>query len=161
MNSWSSFAAAAPELAEAGRRLIYRRPVGEAFLATVRDDEPPRINPIYVAVLDGRLLAFLARSPKQSALIEDGRYALHTHQDPAAPSEFLVRGRVAVVKDPAVRAAAEAAWYFEVDETWALFEFSVDTAVLGERPDADAWPPVYTSWRAGPSQGRESRSAGS
>jgi hypothetical protein len=147
MVTWSAFAAAAPDLAEAGRRLIYRREVGEALLATVRDDEPPRINPIYVAILDGRLLAFLSRSPKQSALVDDGRYALHSHQDPSAPSEFLVRGQVRVVEDPQ-RAAAEAAWYFEVDETWVLFEFSIESAVLGERPDADAWPPIYSTWRS-------------
>ena len=148
MITWSDFADAAPELAAAGRRLIYRRDVGEAFLATVRDDEPPRINPIYVAILDGRLLAFLARSPKQAALVHDGRYALHTHQDPAAPSEFMVRGRVRVVDDPAEREPAATGWYFELDDSWTLFEFSIETAVLGERPDADAWPPVYSTWTA-------------
>ena len=148
MVDWSTFADAAPELAAAGRRLIYRREVGEAFLATVRDDEPPRINPIYVAILDGRLLAFLGRSPKQADLANDGRYALHAHQDPAAPSEFTVRGRARVVVDPEVREPAAAAWYFEVDATWTLFELSIESAVLGERPDADAWPPVYSTWRA-------------
>ena len=39
MVSWSAFEASAPELAAAGRRLIYRREIGEALLATVRDDE--------------------------------------------------------------------------------------------------------------------------
>jgi hypothetical protein len=149
MISWTTFADAAPELAAAGRRLIYRREVGEVLLATVRDDEPPRINPIYVAIVDGRLLAFLSRSPKRADLVNDGRYALHTHQDPAAPSEFMVRGRARVVTDPAVREPAAAGWYFEVDETWTLFEFSIETAALGERPDADAWPPAYSTWRAG------------
>ena len=55
------------------------------------------------------------------------------------------------VTDPAIRAAAAAAWSFEVDDGYRLWEFSVDHAVFGERGDPDAWPPVYTSWRATPS----------
>jgi hypothetical protein len=148
MTTWSDFAAAAPEIAAAGYRLIYRTEIGEALLATVRGDEPPRVHPIYVAVLDGRLFAFLGRSTKCADLEADGRYALHSHQDPAAPSEFLVRGRARVVTDPVVRAGAAARWSFEPDETYTLFEFAVEHAVLGERPDAETWPPRYSSWRA-------------
>jgi Pyridoxamine 5'-phosphate oxidase len=148
MKAWSDFAAAAPEIAETGRRLIYRTSTGEALLATVRGDEPPRLHPIYVAIVDGRLLAFLGRSAKAADLATDGRFALHTHQDPAAPSEFMVRGRARVVDDAADRGAIAAGWYFDIDATWTLFEFLVEHAVLGERPDADAWPPRYSSWRA-------------
>jgi hypothetical protein len=148
MVTWSTFADAAPEMADAGRRLIYRTETGEALLASVRDDEPPRIHPIFVAILDGRLYAFILRSPKRVDLERDGRYALHTHQDPAAPSEFMVRGRTRVVDDAAERHAAAGGWYFEVDETYTLFEFSIETALLGERADADEWPPRYTSWSA-------------
>jgi Pyridoxamine 5'-phosphate oxidase len=148
MVSWSTFEDANPELAEAGRRLVYRRPVGEALLATVRDGEPPRIHPIYVAIVDGRLYALLGRSAKTTDLVRDGRYALHTHQDPAAPSEFMVRGRVRVVDDPAERNPIAAGWYFETDDTWTLVEFSIESAVLGERADADEWPPRYSSWSA-------------
>ncbi|HEX5013334.1 MAG TPA: hypothetical protein VFV72_04170 [Candidatus Limnocylindrales bacterium] len=147
MNTWSDLAAAAPEIAEAGRRLIYRREIGEALLATVRDDEPPRINPIYVAIADGRLLAFLHRSPKQAALASDGRYALHTYVLPEEPDEFLVRGRARVIDSQAEWATAAARWYFEVDADATLFEFSIETALLGERPGG-AWPPRYSSWRA-------------
>ena len=47
MATWDEFEAAAPEIAAAGRRLIHRRPIGEAFLATVRGDTtPPRIHAI-------------------------------------------------------------------------------------------------------------------
>ena len=147
MVSWSTFAESAPELAEAGRRLIYRREIGEALLATVRDDEPPRINPIYVALLDGRLLAFLHPSPKQAALAADRRFALHTFVTAAEADEFLVRGRARVVDAAAERGAAASAWYFDVDDEAVLFEFLVETALIGERPGG-AWPPRYTSWRA-------------
>jgi nitroimidazol reductase NimA-like FMN-containing flavoprotein (pyridoxamine 5'-phosphate oxidase superfamily) len=150
MISWSDFAAAAPDLAEAGRRLIYRTSEGEALLATVRDDEPPRIHPIVVAIHDGRLLAFVFRSPKHDALVADGRYALHTHQDPAAPSEFMVRGHARVLDDPEERAAAVAAWSFTPDDSYTLFEFSIETALLGERASADEWPPRYSRWSASP-----------
>lgn len=149
MVAWNDFAAAAPEMAANGRRLFERRGAGEALLATVRGDLPPRIHPINVAIVDGRLLAFLiVGSAKLADLRADGRYALHAHQDPAVPHEFQVRGRAAEIMDPAIRAAAAAAWSFEVDDGYRLFEFGIEHAVLGERASPDDWPPVYTSWRA-------------
>jgi len=101
-----------------------------------------------VALLDGRLYAFLNRSAKATDLATDGRYALHTHQDPAAPSEFMLRGRVRVVGDATEREPVAAGWYFETDESWILVEFSIESAVLGERESRDEWPPRYSSWRA-------------
>lgn len=149
MVAWNDFAAAAPEMAANGRRLFERRGAGEALLATVRGDLPPRIHPINVAIVDGRLLAFLiVGSAKLADLRADGRYALHAHQDPAVPHEFQVRGRAAEIMDPAIRAAAAAAWSFEVDDGYRLFEFGIEHAVFGERASADDWPPVYASWRA-------------
>ncbi len=149
MVTWDEFATAAPGIAATGRRLIERTGIGEALLATVRADAPPRINPVYVAIVGGRLVSFLiVGSAKVGDLAADGRYALHAHQDATEPSEFLVRGRASEVMDPNFRAAAAGAWSFEVDDGYRLFEFSIDHAVLGERPDADAWPPRYTSWRS-------------
>ena len=60
---------------------------------TVRGAELPRVHPINVGVVDGGLYAFLLPSPKRTDLERDGRFALHTHQDPAAPDEFSIRGR--------------------------------------------------------------------
>ena len=150
MVAWIDFAAAAPELAANGQRLFQRTGIGEALLATVRHDLPPRIHPINVAIVDGRLLAFLiVGSGKVADLEADGRYALHAHQDPVQPHEFQVRGRAREVTDAVSRAAAAAAWPFTVDDGYRLFEFSIEHAVYGERGDPDAWPPVYTSWRPG------------
>jgi hypothetical protein len=42
MVTWHEFAAAEPELAEAGRWLLFQVGVGLAFLATVRKDGAPR-----------------------------------------------------------------------------------------------------------------------
>ena len=148
MASWSEFAAAAPDIAAEGRRQFYRTETGEALLATVRQDEPPRIHPIYVGIIDERLYAFITSSPKRRDLAEDGRYALHTHQDPAIPREFAIRGRARLVDAEAVRSGVARQWYFEPDETYDLFEFSIDSALLGVRDSPDEWPPRYTSWTA-------------
>lgn len=146
MVTWSEFAAAAPEIAATGRRLFVRDGVDQALLATVSGDGPPRIHPIYTAVVDGRLYAFILGSAKLRDLDVDGRYALHAHVDPATPSEFLVRGRASRVRDDAIRAAVAAGWWFKVDDTYALFEFSVESALLGIRDSADDWPPRYSRW---------------
>ena len=148
MVTWAEFADAAPAIAAEARRLIYARGDGEALLATVRGDELPRIHPVNVAIIDGRLYAFvIASSAKRLDLELDGRYALHTHQDPAAPSEVGLRGRARLVDEVADRARVAADWSFDVDETYTLFEFSIETALLGLRSTADEWPPRYSSWR--------------
>jgi pyridoxamine 5'-phosphate oxidase-like protein len=155
MVSWASFEIAAPDLAAAGRRLLDRNGTGEALLATVRGEEAPRIHPINLAVVGEGLYAFILASAKRRDLELDGRYALHAHQDPAAPSEFSVRGRARRIEDPAVRSRVGSAWSFEVDDGYALFEFSIESALLGVRAGPDAWPPRYTTWRvSGPPASR-------
>ena len=150
MATWTAFATAAPDLAAGTRRLIHARGDGEALLATVRGDDPPRIHPVNVAIVgDGLYVFVIGRSPKRTDLEVDGRYALHTHQDPAAPSEAALRGRARPVTDPDVRARVASGWAFTVDDAYALFELDIETALLGVRPTADDWPPVYTSWREG------------
>jgi hypothetical protein len=144
--AWAGLEAAAPDIAVEGRRLIDARG-GEAMLATVRGDEPPRIHPVNVAVVDGRLYAFvIGRSPKRLDLETDGRLALHTHVDPAAPTELALRGRARPVGDGPERERVAAGWAFEVDQSYTLFAFSIASALLGTRATADDWPPRYTSW---------------
>jgi hypothetical protein len=145
--SWSDLEAAAPKVAEAGREVLYRSGEGAAFLATVRGEAAPRIHPINVGVVDGGLYAFLLDSAKRRDLAEDGRFALHGHQDPAAPTEFSVRGRALAVEPGAVRDRVAAGWFFGVDEPYRLFELRIESAILGERA-ADEWPPRYTRWTA-------------
>jgi hypothetical protein len=149
MATWTDLATAAPELADTGRALLTRSGIGEGLLATVRDDQPPRINPVYAEIVDGRLLTFIqARSAKAADLASDPRYALHTHVDPAAPDEFAVRGRSREVVDPELREHALDAWAFDAHgEGYVLLELEIEHALLGRRPTADDWPPVYSSWR--------------
>ena len=144
--SWSAFEIGAADLAEIGRATLVRDGIRQGLLATVRDAEPPRIHPVYVEIVDGRLFTFLLRSAKRGDLHRDGRYALHAHQYPSVPTEFMVRGRAKRVDDPTVRGAAAAAWSFEVDESYALFELSIEAALVGLRDSADEWPPRYRSW---------------
>jgi hypothetical protein len=148
MATWAEFEASSPTLAAAGRRLLYRTETGEALLATVRGDAPPRIHPIWVGIVGGRLYAFILKSAKRTDLERDGRFALHTHVDPAAPSEFSIRGRAQLVDASELRTEVGGSWYFEVDETYELFDFDIDAAILGVRDNADEWPPRYTSWTA-------------
>jgi hypothetical protein len=148
MATWDDFAAGSPTIAAAGRRLLERSGIGEGLLATVRGDAPPRIHPVHVRIVDGRLLTFvIVGSAKANDLAADGRYALHAHQDPAVPHEFLVRGRATAVTDAGLRAAAAGEWSFEVDDGYVLYELSIEHAVFGERATADDWPPIYASWR--------------
>jgi hypothetical protein len=150
MTSWGEFQAAAPDIAAEGRRLMDARGHGSVLLATVRGDAPPRIHPISVAIVDGRLYAFIiVGAAKHTDLAEDGRYAVHTHQDPEAPSELMLRGHSRLVDDPGVRAGVAAGWTFEADDGYSLFEFDIEQAVLGVRETADEWPPRYRSWRSG------------
>ena len=149
MVTWSEFAGRRAGDREQGRRLIDGSDDAKALLATVRGDDLPRIHPITVAIVDDRLYAFIiARSPKKLDLELDGRYALHTHLDPAVPTEVALRGRARLVDAPDERARVATGWAFEVDDDYTLFEFSIEHALLGTRPTADDWPPVYTSWRA-------------
>lgn len=150
MNSWNAFALAEPEMAEKGLALLEQRGAGEGFFATVAANGTPRIHVLNVGIRDGRLLVFVqGHSAKLRDLEANPRYALHAHQDPDRPHEFLVRGEVRLVTDASVREAAAADWYFTVSESYPLYELLIEHALLGERDSADDWPPRYRSWRSG------------
>jgi hypothetical protein len=147
--SWADLEIAAPRIAAAGHAVLYRSGEGAALLATVRSDSPPRIHPINVGVVDGGLYAFLLDSAKRRDLVEDGRFALHGHQDAADPTEFSVRGRARLVETGAARDRVADGWFFEVDDSYLLFELRIESALLGERGAAE-WPPRYSRWTPDP-----------
>jgi hypothetical protein len=147
---WRDFAAAEPQMAEQGHGLIYRRGDGEGLFVTVAGAGLPRVHPINVGVVDGRLVAFIQdKSAKARDLEADGRYALHAVYDPTQPHEFLVRGRARRITDSAVRDMTAKDWFFTVSDAYPLYELMVEHVVLGERATADDWPPQYRFWRAG------------
>jgi hypothetical protein len=144
--SWGDFATGDPDLAASGGRHLDRAN-GAALLATVRGDAAPRLHPVTVGIVGEGLFVFLLDSAKRRDLLEDGRYALHAHQDPAAPDEFSIRGRARLVPPGELRERVATGWFFGVDDTYWLFELRLQTAILGER-GADEWPPRYTRWSA-------------
>jgi hypothetical protein len=145
--SWGELAAAAPDLAAAGAQHLDRSE-GAAFLATVRGSESaPRIHPVTVGIVDGGLYVFLLDSAKRTDLVEDGRYALHAPQDQQAPDEFSVRGRARLIPPGELRDRVASGWFFDVDDTYWLFELQLQSALLGERA-ANEWPPRYKRWSA-------------
>ena len=145
-SSWGDVAAAEPDLAAVGARLLDRAN-GAALLATVRADAAPRLHPVTVGIVGDGLFVFLLDSAKRRDLAEDGRFALHAHQDQAAPDEFAVRGRAGLVPPGELRERVAKDWFFEVDDTYWLFELRLQSAILGER-GADEWPPRYRRWLA-------------
>src|SRR5438552_10992462 len=111
--AWGQLSTSRPDLAEAGRLLLYQFGVGLGFLATVRADGGPRVHPICPLILDDRLLGFIVPSPKLSDLVRDGRYALHSF--PCADNEdaFYVSGRAEAKNDAELRETAAALFLTE------------------------------------------------
>jgi dipeptidyl aminopeptidase/acylaminoacyl peptidase len=146
MASWADLEASAPRLAEQGRTLLVRGG-GGGMLATVAGSGLPRVHPVNVEIVDGRLMVFVqSGSSKRRDLSADGRFALHAHVDPSVPHEFLLRGRAREIPHGELRTRALEAWPFPAADGYVLFELEIERALFGERGDAEAWPPRYTSW---------------
>lgn len=107
MLRWVDFEQASPELAELGRTRFER--FGFLFVATLRSDGGPRVNPVEAYVVDGHLvLNMMWSSLKAKDLLRDPRAYLHTPVTDrlGAPGEFKLTGRALPVEDPALRKAA-------------------------------------------------------
>ena len=134
MIRWSEFQALRPDLAEAGRRLLYQFGVGLAFLGTLRRDGGPRLHPVCPLLTDDGLFTFLTPSFKRDDLHRDPRYALHTFPSPQNEDAFYVTGTARPVVDP--RAVAALRVQFLTERKWdsapseaardQLFEFLID-----------------------------------
>jgi hypothetical protein len=129
MVAWKEFAAARPDLAAIGKRLLYQYKVGYAFLATVRKDGAPRVHPVCPALADDHLYVFIAESPKRTDLLRDGRYALHTFPPEEGDEEFYCSGRAEPVSDAQIRAGVVAAYHRRPHDTEILFELKIERAL--------------------------------
>ncbi len=153
MATWAEFEAAMPEMAAAGRALLYQHGPGLAYLATVRKDGGPRIHPICPVIANGDLHAFIGHSPKLGDLRRDGRYALHTFPCDDRDDEFFVAGRAVPVSDPEIYARVDAEYRAQgtTHGDDPLFRLEIERALHSAyhpRSGGNTWPPTYTRWRA-------------
>ena len=148
MASWSEFSSAEPELAEAGRRLLFQYGPGLAFIATVGGDGSPRLHPITVSLTPESLYAFIAPGPKQHDLERDGRYALHSFLPDEIEEEFMVAGQAQAVAS-SVESESALAHYHQsnVPGDHRLFRFQLSRALHATYRFRGDWPPTYRRWR--------------
>lgn len=161
--TWKQFAELSPDLAAAGGAMIKPGDVGLGFLATVRPDGGPRVNPICPVVTDDGLYGFLVRGPKLADLRRDPRYALHSETVPPPNHDdaFSLKGDVRFVDDTSEEGVALRTTLVRqmldersLTEMWegfddnVLVELLIDRCLLtltAERPDL---PKGHTVWMA-------------
>jgi Pyridoxamine 5'-phosphate oxidase len=146
---WSDFEAEAPEIAAAGRELLYQHGPGLGYLATLRDDGAPRVHPVCPVVAEGGLYVFIGnQSPKVRDLGRDGRYSLHTFPCPDVDDEFFLSGTAVNAEATGVRDGVYAA-YIATGATTSndtLFELLIDRALHAQYGPRPSWPPDYRRW---------------
>jgi Pyridoxamine 5'-phosphate oxidase len=153
---WGSFAAARPDLASAGRELLYQYGVGLAFLATVRMDGGPRLHPMCPLLTDDDLLAFIVPSPKRADLHRDPRFAMHSFPADENEDAFLVRGVAEPVNDArtietlSLQFAAERRLEAPPREVaaWELFSFDIAGVLLTRTTGHGDPSPRHEVWRS-------------
>jgi hypothetical protein len=153
---WSAFAGAEPVLAEACRSLMYQYGVGLAFLATVRADGGPRVNPMCPLIEERGLFAFLIPSPKRSDLHRDGRYAMHSFPAEENEDAFSLTGIARPVGDIDLRATLEDRFLEERSlreppegfTEQELFVFDIDRCLYTVTTGHGDPRPRHTVWRA-------------
>jgi len=156
MIAWGAFTSERPDLAEAGRGLLYQFGVGLAFLATTRADGAPRVHPMCPLVTEDGLYAFIVPSPKRNDLHRDGRYAMHSFPADENEDAFSLAGRARQVTDPALIAALALRYGDERDmreppaalPTWEPFEFLIDSCLLTRTTKHGDDEPQHTTWHA-------------
>ena len=150
MKRWSEFAAERPDMAEAGRALIYQfrsalaiwprcaRTAGRAFIRSVQSSQRVTLRLHRQSFAEG------------PDLLRDGRFAAHDPQ-PDVDDEFYVAGRPSVWTTPrSVRSSTTPT----PPPVRSRRRHAVRTplervlhAKYGPRP---SWPPAYTRWSADP-----------
>jgi hypothetical protein len=152
MVTWHEFAAAEPELAEAGRSLLFQFDVGLAFLATVRKDGAPRLHPLCPVLSNDHLFVLITpASPKRYDLLRDGRYALQTFPQPKPGSdEFYITGKARRVDDQAARAGILRDAKHMANAAEIPFELWIDRVMLTRWEDVltPQMRSVHRTWHA-------------
>jgi hypothetical protein len=152
--NWAEFAAAAPDIATAGERLL--RPTGDgiAFLSTVRKDGGPRLHPVMSVLVDEALHVFVVTmSYKYRDLLRDSRYALHALPTAEGGEEFYITGSAVPVADAGRREAVREASGGRLGghDFEALFALGIEAALHTKWENwgtAQTWP-AYNKWKPG------------
>jgi hypothetical protein len=155
MVSWREFEERRPDLADAGRALLYQFGVGLAFLATVRRDGGPRVHPICPQIYEGGLFGFLIPSLKRSDLGRDSRYALHSYPTPTNEDVFYLTGEARRVTDEALVGEVRGQFISErklsepppASDEEELFEFLIQSCLLTRTTGHLDYEPRHTIWR--------------
>ena len=90
--SWGVFEKKAPEMALFGKKRLDGQ---VAYLATVREDQRPRLHPVTPVIGEGHCFLFVEPStPKAKDLLENGCFSLHCAMNDSSGSsgEFIVNG---------------------------------------------------------------------
>ena len=154
MASWAEFEKDRPDLATAGRALLYQFGVGLGFLATVRRDGGPRVHPMCPVIRDGGMYAFIVPGPKQADLHRDGRYALHSFPGPDNEDAFYCTGRASAEEDASLRRELAEIFVAERADVGVpmpepahhLFRFGLDRVLLTRTTGHGDFAPQHIKW---------------
>ena len=154
---WGDFADTRPDVADAGRALLYQFGVGLAFLATTRRDGGPRVHPMCPILSDDGLYAFIVPSPKRDDLLRDGRYALHSFPPADNEDAFYVTGTATRINEVATHRRLAQQFVDERSELGVptpgdddfLFEFEVERCLLTRTTGHGDPAPRHEIWHAG------------
>lgn len=146
MLRWDELADLQPELATAGKRLLYHPDHGEVgLLATLDRLGAPRLAPVCpIFASRGIYLLIGAGTPKRQDIDRNPRYALHA-QIGASDEEFQIRGHASAVEEPAqIRAVLNAITFSSYDPEDPLYELRISQALWVTWQDGAA---AKHSWR--------------
>ena len=130
--SWAELVKDAPELAAFGERRLDGK---VSYLATVREDQRPRLHPVTPIIGRGHCFLFVEPiTPKARDLQVNGFFSLHCGMNDSSGSsgEFLVSGRVQLVDDKEMRVLAESVSSYRPASRAVLFELLLNEASATE-----------------------------
>jgi hypothetical protein len=160
MATWSELKQSDPEMAEAGRALLYQVGVGLAFLGTVRKDGVARLHPVCPLLTEDEMYVFVIPSPKRTDLLRDGRCALHSFPADTNEDAFGITGRATLCDVPATRERLAAQFSTErsafggprpADDD-LLFVLTIDSCFLTRTKGHGDAHPEHRLWRAAPAR---------
>jgi hypothetical protein len=155
---WSTLAAERPDLAEAGRALLYQFGVGLAFLGAIRKDGGPRVHPVCPLIAAEAIYMLVTPSYKRQDLHRDPRYALHSYPCPTNEDAFYLAGEAKLVHEVDVLHMVRAqflgkrGWSETPPPSWAdqqVFELSIERCLHTTTIGHGDFQPVDAVWRPG------------